>query len=120
VENAIKFTPKGGTVDVLVVLREESVVFEVKDTGIGIAPQDQVVIFEKFIQLENPLTRKYGGSGLGLSFASEILRAHGCRIEVESELGKGAAFRFRLPLMPEEALAGGTPLKTNSTENSQS
>ena len=54
-------------------------------------------IFEKFIQLENPLTRKHGGSGLGLSFAAEIVGAHRSRVEVDSELGVGAAFRFRLP-----------------------
>ncbi len=128
VENAIKFTPEGGSVEVRAVNREESVVFEVKDDGIGIAPQDHLVIFEKFIQLENPLTRKYGGSGLGLSFALEIVRAHGSRIEVESELGKGATFRFRIPRIPEEALAGVSTggkapvmeMETDSTETSQS
>ncbi len=97
VENALKFTPEGGTVDVRAVAGRDGVLFEVVDSGIGIAREHHQIIFEKFIQLENPLTRKYGGSGLGLSFASEIVEAHRSKIEVESELGKGACFRFLLP-----------------------
>ncbi|MCU0726961.1 MAG: ATP-binding protein, partial [Planctomycetes bacterium] len=96
-ENALKFTDQGGAVALRAVPDGTGVLFEVSDTGIGIAPESQEIIFEKFIQLENPLTRKYGGSGLGLSFAAEIVEAHRSKIEVESELGRGATFRFRLP-----------------------
>ena len=102
VENALKFTPEGGEVEIRATTEDEHVVFEVRDDGIGIAPQDHEVIFERFIQLENPLTRQHGGSGLGLSFAAEIMKAHGTRIEVESELGEGAVFRFRLPRVCEQ------------------
>ena len=103
-ENALKFTPEGGSIALRAAPDGEGVLFEVKDTGIGIAPERHQVIFEKFTQLENPLTRKYGGSGLGLSFAAEIVEAHRSKIEVESELGKGATFRFRLP--PTHAAEG--------------
>lgn len=121
VENALKFTPDGGRVTVRSLAEEDYVVFEVEDTGIGIAPQDQKVIFEKFIQLENPLTRKHGGSGLGLSFASEILKSHGSRIEVESDLGKGATFRFRLPRARRRAGAGpaAVSVRTDSKATTQ-
>ena len=103
-ENALKFTPEGGSIALRAAPDGEGVLFEVKDTGIGIAPEHHQVIFEKFTQIENPLTRKYGGSGLGLGFAAEIVEAHRSKIEVESELGKGATFRFRLP--PTHAAEG--------------
>ena len=72
-------------------------IFAVRDTGIGIPLNSQRTIFEKFIQLENPLTRQYGGSGLGLSFAAAIVEAHGSRISVESAPEEGSTFQFRLP-----------------------
>lgn len=103
VENALKFTPEGGSVDLRITAESDHVLFEVEDTGIGIAPQDHAVIFETFNQLENPLTRKYGGSGLGLTFVAEILKAHGTKVDLESELGKGATFQFRLPRVHEGA-----------------
>ena len=102
-ENALKFTPEGGEVILRIEAEPDHVLFEVVDTGIGIASQDHEVIFETFIQLENPLTRKHGGSGLGLCFVAEILKAHGTRVEVKSELGNGATFRFRLPRVQEES-----------------
>jgi len=113
-ENALKFTPEGGEVTLRTKSEPEHVLFEVVDSGIGIAPQDHGVIFETFIQLENPLTRKHGGSGLGLCFVAEILKAHGTGVEVISELGDGATFRFRLPKVHEEsggelATAAGLP-----------
>jgi len=102
-ENALKFTPEGGRVTLRIRATEESVIFSVEDTGIGIAPEDHAVIFETFMQLENPLTRKHGGSGLGLCVVAEILKAHGAKIEVESELGEGATFRFRLSRVKSES-----------------
>jgi signal transduction histidine kinase len=122
VENALKFTPDGGKVVVRCHADDENVVFEVVDDGIGIAPQDQEIIFERFIQLENPLTREHGGSGLGLSFASEIMKAHGTRIEVESELGEGAVFRFRLPRadrQPEKAREAATAFRVATIPTNQ-
>jgi signal transduction histidine kinase len=97
IENAVKFTPEGGEVEVRLDVADGEVVFEVRDTGIGIPANRQTTIFEKFIQLENPLTRQYGGSGLGLSFAAAIIEAHGSKISVESAPEEGSTFRFRLP-----------------------
>ncbi len=96
IENAIKFTPDAGSVDVHVTVSGEAVVFSIQDTGIGIDPRYHQRIFEKFFQVEDPLTRHHGGAGLGLFVAQGILDAHGCQIGVESKLGKGARFTFRL------------------------
>ena len=104
IENALKFTPEGGSVALQVQAMPDLVRFEVTDTGIGIEEQNHRAIFEKFYQVENPLTRKYGGSGLGLSFAAEIMEAHGTGIEVESEPGRGSTFRFCLPRLQETAV----------------
>ena len=100
-ENAVKFTGEGGTVTVRATADAVGVTFEVADTGIGIAPQDQARIFELFAQADNPLTRRYGGCGVGLAFAARIVEAHGGRIELRSRLGEGTTFRFRLPHAPE-------------------
>ncbi len=97
IENAVKFTPEGGEIEVRLVANDDEVIFEVHDTGIGIPGNRQGMIFEKFIQLENPLTRQYGGSGLGLSFAAAIIESHGSKISVESAPEEGSTFRFRLP-----------------------
>lgn len=97
IENAVKFTPEGGTIEVRLVKGKDDVIFEVRDTGIGIPGNRHGMIFEKFIQLENPLTRQYGGSGLGLSFAAAIIESHGSMISVESSPGEGSTFSFRLP-----------------------
>ena len=98
VENAVKFTPNGGSVDVRIVRDQDGAPrFLVKDSGIGIDPRYQRRIFEKFFQVEDPLTRHHGGAGLGLFVANEILQAHGTDIEVSSQLGLGAEFSFMLP-----------------------
>jgi PAS domain S-box-containing protein len=104
-ENAVKFTPDGGSIEVAAMRDGADVAFEVRDNGIGIASKDHDVIFERFMQLENPLTRQHGGSGMGLSFAAEIMKAHGARIEVDSELGTGATFRFRLAILEPDLVA---------------
>ena len=78
-------------------------VFEVAvaDSGPGIAPEDHERIFEEFRQVDSSSTRRKGGTGLGLAIARRIIELHGGRIWVESELGRGAAFRFTLPVHPE-------------------
>jgi signal transduction histidine kinase len=73
-------------------------VVHVKDSGPGISPRYHGRIFEKFFQVEDPLTRQYGGAGLGLCVAQGVAKAHGGCIEVMSDLGQGAEFRFYLPV----------------------
>jgi two-component system sensor histidine kinase BarA len=96
--NAIKFTPEGGRV----VLKAESappyINLIVVDTGVGIAPEDQELIFEKFRQAGNPLTREHAGTGLGLSIVRELAKLLGGEVTLQSELGRGSTFTVRLPL----------------------
>jgi len=95
-ENAVKFTPVGGRVRVFATVAGDEVTLGVEDSGIGIDPRYQRRIFERFFQVEDPLTRHHGGAGLGLFVAQGIVAAHGSRIEVTSELGSGAKFAFTL------------------------
>jgi len=107
--NAIKFTPEGGRV-VVSVVRDESgfMVMQVSDTGIGIAPEDQQAIFEKFRQGRTAMpsgeaiTREHSGTGLGLSIVKELCRLLGGEITLQSELGKGSTFTVRLPWVLQE------------------
>ncbi len=97
VDNAIKYTPEGGKVAVtLEKVEEDRVIFSVKDSGIGIAPEDQEKIFERFYRVDKARSREMGGNGLGLSIATEILRIHDGRISVESALGAGTKFIVEL------------------------
>ncbi len=95
-DNAIKFTPEGGSVTVIVEPEQEFIKVAVKDTGIGI-PADRIdEIFESFHQLDGSSTRRYGGTGLGLALVRQIIEAHGSVIRVYSQVGEGAAFEFLL------------------------
>jgi signal transduction histidine kinase len=96
--NAVKFTPDGGRVDVSAAAVDSAVHIAVRDTGIGIAPEDQELIFEEFRQVGNDLFRKREGTGLGLTLARKFVELHGGRIWVQSEPGKGSTFTFTLPL----------------------
>jgi signal transduction histidine kinase len=97
--NAVKFTPEGGTIGLEVKKDPEQHVihFSVWDTGIGIAKEDVDRLFKPFVQLNNPIFRKYEGAGLGLSLADRLAKLHGGRIAVESEVGKGSRFTLLLP-----------------------
>ncbi len=111
VENAVKFAKDGGRVEVRIeAMPDGGLRFGVADDGIGIDPRYQRRIFEKFFQVEDPLTRHHGGAGLGLFVARGIVEAHGSRIEVSSQLGSGADFSFVLPLF--EQAATPTPVVT--------
>lgn len=98
--NAIKFTPEGGTVHVDVGYHEkqQSVQIKVIDTGIGIAPKDQKRVFERFVQVDSSTSRKYSGTGLGLSLAKEYTEMHRGTISLKSELGKGSVFTVKIPV----------------------
>jgi signal transduction histidine kinase len=102
VDNAIKFTPSEGNVQLSAENLEWGVQIRVQDTGIGIAPEKMKEIFEPFHQLDGSPTRRYGGTGLGLSLAKMIVEAHGAELNVESEEGKGTAFHFILPKAAED------------------
>lgn len=97
--NAIKFTPDGGSVELRVAYDEnrQAVTLSMVDTGIGIAPEDQERIFERFFQVDSTSTRKYNGSGLGLALVREYADVQGFAISVESEVGKGSAFVITVP-----------------------
>ena len=97
VDNAIKFTPSGGTVTLSIAKDGATLVLvKVVDTGIGIPAGRMEEIFEPFHQLDASPTRRYGGTGLGLALVKEIVRAHGATIEVRSEEGHGSTFTFPL------------------------
>lgn len=95
--NAFKFTADGGKIGVRAKLVDDENVFEVWDTGIGIAPGDISRLFRPFEQLESTLTKKYEGTGLGLNICKQFVELHGGRIWVESEVGKGSRFFFAIP-----------------------
>lgn len=94
--NAHKFTPEGGTIrlDISFLPEGEELLFVVEDNGIGIRPEDQAVIFEKFRQVDGSATRPYHGTGLGLTLVKHLVELHGGRIWVASSPGKGAKFSF--------------------------
>ncbi|MEW6048804.1 MAG: ATP-binding protein [Bacillota bacterium] len=95
VSNALRYTPRGGRITVSAEQRGDRVYISVEDTGIGIPKEKQETIFEPYTQLED---RARGGAGLGLAISRDIVRAHGGRLFVESEPGKGSRFTFSLPV----------------------
>jgi two-component system sensor histidine kinase BarA len=103
--NAVKFTPEGGRVTLKATADGHDLVFTVSDTGVGIAPEEQDLIFEKFRQAANPLTREQGGTGLGLSIVRELAKLLGGDATLHSELGRGSTFTVRVTAkLPDEPL----------------
>ncbi|WMW22617.1 PAS domain S-box protein [Methanolobus mangrovi] len=96
--NAIKFTMENGSIHVSAKRVLNNIEIEVKDSGIGIHPDDQKKLFEPFRQIESALNRNYDGSGLGLTIVRKYIEMHGGKIRVESEPDKGSSFIFELPL----------------------
>ena len=96
--NAVKFTPEGGTVSVAASRNGRDYIFSVRDTGVGIAPEDHERIFEEFRQVGSDYERKAEGTGLGLTLTRKLVELHGGRIRVESAVGKGSVFTFNLPI----------------------
>jgi signal transduction histidine kinase len=102
--NAVKYTPPGGKVSLLVEHQDDSVLFSCADTGIGIADADLDTLFEEFDRSSNPVAHALPGSGLGLAIVRRIAQRHGGQVEVESRLGEGSTFKVRLPpLVPAQA-----------------
>lgn len=111
--NAVKFNERGGTVTVEICIDNDEVNVSVNDTGIGIPKEAQDKVFTRFYQYDASSTRKYGGTGIGLAIAQDIMRLHGGRIVVASEVGKGTTFSFSLPLSmtqnPQRISSGPNP-----------
>jgi signal transduction histidine kinase len=101
VENSIKFTPPGGKVIVRAGVNKRQLIVEVIDTGIGIPPEEQPRVFERFYRGQQQGLVHVTGSGLGLSLVWAIVSAHHGEISLVSELGKGTTFRVRLPVVAE-------------------
>lgn len=97
IDNAIKFTPENGSVTVSMQDKPQGVLIAVQDTGIGIPADKLNEIFEPFHQLDGSSTRRYGGTGLGLSLVRQIIQAHRSDIQVSSEPGRYSRFEFLLP-----------------------
>lgn len=101
--NALKFTDAGGEVRLSARVEGEDLVYEVTDNGVGIPAEALGHIFDRFYQVDSSSTRRHDGSGLGLAIAKKIVELHGGTLHVESELGVGSRFSFRLPLVvPKE------------------
>jgi len=96
-DNAIKYTPDGGTVLITMNAEKKRAAVTIADTGIGISSEDLPHIFERFYRVDKAHTRADGSSGLGLSICHHIAEVNGGRIEVDSQLGKGSTFTVWLP-----------------------
>jgi signal transduction histidine kinase len=108
-DNAIKFSPDGGHVRVRVWSERDKAFLQVSDQGIGIPPEKQEYIFDRFYQVDGSTTRRFGGTGLGLAVVKEIIEAHGGTVQVQSSgvAGEGAAFTLMLPIMQEDHATKG-------------
>jgi signal transduction histidine kinase len=100
VSNALKFTPRGGTVTVAVDERDAQVVVSVRDTGMGIPADEQQKLFTRFFRASTATRNAVPGVGLGLTITRAIVHAHGGELQFESEEGVGTEFRMLLPVAP--------------------
>lgn len=98
IDNAMKYTTEPGTIRVSLKAEDNMAVFQVSDTGIGIPPQFQNRVFERFYRVDKARSQSLGGTGLGLSIVKNIAERHGGTMGVESQLGKGSTFVFSMPL----------------------
>jgi two-component system phosphate regulon sensor histidine kinase PhoR len=98
VENAIKYTPAQGKVNIRMWPKQDRMVIEVRDTGSGISPMDQPRLFEKFYRGAQQTSKEQHGTGLGLAIVKSIAERHGGQVWVESQLGKGSTFFLAIPL----------------------
>jgi two-component system, OmpR family, phosphate regulon sensor histidine kinase PhoR len=97
-DNAVRYSSPGGRIVIGAMVKNNQLVFSVSDTGIGIPKADQDRIFERFYRTDAARSRESGGTGLGLSIAKHLVEAHGGRIQVESEVGRGSTFSVFLPV----------------------
>ena len=104
IDNAVQYTPLDGSVVIRTFQEGEQVVLEVRDTGVGISPDNLPRIFDRFYRTDTARSSETGGIGLGLSIAKKIVELHEGRLDVESELGKGSVFRVYLPVTDVDVL----------------
>ena len=97
-DNAIKYTPEGGSITVNATSKEKIVQVDISDTGIGISEKDLPRIFERFYRVDKARSRELGGTGLGLSIVKHIIQAHNGQVWVQSTLGQGSTFSFTIPI----------------------
>jgi signal transduction histidine kinase len=97
--NAVKYTPAGGRITFRVHATDQQLEIDVEDTGVGIAEDEVAKVFDKFFRSGDPRVQEQTGTGLGLALAQEVVRLHGGRISVDSELNKGSTFTVLLPLL---------------------
>jgi len=105
ISNAIKFTPETtGLIEVKVIYNEENkeLLFSVKDNGIGIPDKDKPRLFDRFYQVDNTSTRKYGGTGLGLAIVKKLVELNNGQLWVESKTGLGSTFYFTVPIPQDD------------------
>ena len=120
--NAVKFTPENGSIEVdSQFLGEEdgvcTIQIDVKDSGIGVSPEQQAKLFESFQQADSSTARKFGGTGLGLTISRNIVEMMGGRIWIESELGKGATFSFSVQLKKSAGVSKESALDSGEKAN---
>jgi len=103
--NSIKFTQAGGKISIKLYTRNDNIYIAVSDTGIGIAKEKQKIIFDRFAQVDNLLTRRCEGSGIGLSLVKSLVEMHKGSISVKSDYGKGSTFTVKIPvnILPDES-----------------
>jgi signal transduction histidine kinase len=101
--NAIRYTLKGGDISAKLEQDDRHIFIKVQDSGIGIAPEHQSRIFDRFYRVNSDRARTTGGSGLGLAITQAIAQAHHGVIQVQSQLGKGSLFTVRLPQYRESS-----------------
>lgn len=101
ITNAIKYTPAGGQVIISLGSNGSEIIVQVADSGIGIEAQELPLIFERFYRADRSRSRDTGGTGIGLALTKEVVKGHGGRVEVQSELGLGSTFTIYLPMMQQ-------------------
>jgi len=102
IHNSIKFTPSNGKIRIELNKKNDKLYVHISDSGIGISPEDQMHIFERFYKADKSRTRTSGGSGLGLSIVKKIVELHKGEISVKSQVGKGTTFIVSLPVLKDE------------------
>ena len=119
-DNAVKYTPPPGSVELTMEARGGKAVIAVHDSGIGIAEHDQTRIFERFYRADKARSRELGGAGIGLAIADWIVQQHRGSIAVQSSIGNGSTFTVEFPLQPASAVLNIPPAQvfTDSAGNS--